>query len=202
VSRRSTESVRLTGLPTALVRERGRSLTRELLRRVLRDNIRRQSRGRVARHACVAPIARPSAAAVIARRRAASRGVATRRTNDTMNEPFSASPFQPSRAVRHRRPSRRRARRPGARVRDVAAVSGGETAYYTDGDTRATRRSPSHAPFRLYSARSITMATTQEVKLFGKWTFDDVEVRALHPDAARRTRGDTPAAMPMAIAAF
>ena len=90
----------------------------------------------------------------------------------------------------------------GARVRDVAAVSGGETAYYTDGDTRATRRSPSHAPFRLYSARSITMATTQEVKLFGKWTFDDVEVRALHPDAARRTRGDTPAAMPMAIAAF
>merc|ERR1712216_663617 len=28
----------------------------------------------------------------------------------------------------------------------------------------------------LYSARSITMATTQEVKLFGKWTFDDVEI--------------------------
>ena len=68
--------------------------------------------------------------------------------------------------------------------------------------TRSRRRSPSHASFRLYSARSITMATTQEVKLFGKWTFDDVEVRALHPDAARRARGDTPAAMPMAIAAF
>jgi hypothetical protein len=46
------------------------------------------------------------------------------------------------------------------------------------------------------------MATTQEVKLFGKWTFDDVEVRAFDQDASRRTHGDAHVATSMAILTF
>lgn len=42
-----------------------------------------------------------------------------------------------------------------------------------------------------------TMATTQEVKLFGKWTFDDVEVRTFTRSfCARDRRASAGGAMP------